>query len=267
MWHIEVSWPPPQLIRFWLWSVVFPHFGAILTWNRSNLQLPGIFLRTHGRNGLQFSMLMYHDHLHNWLCFGHLLIFYAILTWNKWNLEFSGNSFTAHVRNGLNTAVVLLSLGAVENSALVQRLSMSRTRPAIPSALLLLCTFTIQTRLRAWLWTVHLHWYLCLWGLCTLVPLFHKSPRQCWTFRCVAGQGVLFACKWWCCPSMFWVQDCSTKLREQHCISCMPRSRSRHFLLKSGFHTMGWECTGRCMNGPSSAPIHLTAWPFNHPVQ
>ena len=46
-----------ELIRFWSSSVDFPHFGIILTqWNRPNLQLPDIFWRTQGRNGLNFGM-------------------------------------------------------------------------------------------------------------------------------------------------------------------------------------------------------------------
>ena len=66
-------------------SVDFPHFGIILTeWNRPNLQLPDIFWRTQGRNGLNFGMLMYPDHLQNLLNFGHgLLIF---LFWHHFDL-------------------------------------------------------------------------------------------------------------------------------------------------------------------------------------
>ena len=28
IWHAYVSWPPPEQIRFWLWSVDFPQFGS-----------------------------------------------------------------------------------------------------------------------------------------------------------------------------------------------------------------------------------------------
>ena len=31
IWHADVSWPPSELIRAWLWSLDFPPFGAILT--------------------------------------------------------------------------------------------------------------------------------------------------------------------------------------------------------------------------------------------
>ena len=47
-------------------------------------RFPGICRRMHGGNGLKFYMLMYLDHLQNWLVYDHgLLIFYnfgAILT-------------------------------------------------------------------------------------------------------------------------------------------------------------------------------------------
>ena len=66
------SWPPSELIRFWSWSVDFPHFGGIVTeWNRSNLEFMAIFWRGHGKNGLIFCMLMFPDHLQKWLDFAH----------------------------------------------------------------------------------------------------------------------------------------------------------------------------------------------------
>ena len=55
--------------RFWLRSVYLLHFGTILTkWNKSGFiytnfissvrpeRFPGIFFRTHGRNGLKFAV-------------------------------------------------------------------------------------------------------------------------------------------------------------------------------------------------------------------
>ena len=39
----------------------------------------GIFFRTHGRNGLKFDMLMYPDHLWNWLHSGHGQLIFLIL--------------------------------------------------------------------------------------------------------------------------------------------------------------------------------------------
>ena len=40
-------------------------------WNGSNLGFPGISWRRNGRKSLKFCMLMYPDHLQNWLDFGH----------------------------------------------------------------------------------------------------------------------------------------------------------------------------------------------------
>ena len=70
-----------ELIRFWSSSVDFSHFGIILTqWNRPNLQLLDIFWSTHGRNGLNFGMLMYPDHLQNLLnFFVHGLLIFLLL--------------------------------------------------------------------------------------------------------------------------------------------------------------------------------------------
>ena len=42
-------------------------------------RLPGISRRTHGRNSLTFCMLMYPDHLQNWLDFGHGLLIFLFL--------------------------------------------------------------------------------------------------------------------------------------------------------------------------------------------
>ena len=51
-----------------LWHVKQVKFGG-----------SGIFFRTHGRNGLKFDMLMYPDHLWNWLHSGHGLLIFLIL--------------------------------------------------------------------------------------------------------------------------------------------------------------------------------------------
>ena len=42
-------------------------------------RFPGICRRTHGRNGPKFYMLMYPDHLQNWLVYGHGLLILLIL--------------------------------------------------------------------------------------------------------------------------------------------------------------------------------------------
>ena len=42
-------------------------------------RFPDISRKMHERNGLQFGMLMYPDHLQNWLDYGHgLLIFFPL---------------------------------------------------------------------------------------------------------------------------------------------------------------------------------------------
>ena len=43
-------------------------------------RFPGICRRTHGGNGLKFYMLMYLDHLQNWLVYGRGLLLFLILT-------------------------------------------------------------------------------------------------------------------------------------------------------------------------------------------
>ena len=42
-------------------------------------RFPGICRRTHGRNGLKINMLMYLDHLQNWLVYSHGLLIFLIL--------------------------------------------------------------------------------------------------------------------------------------------------------------------------------------------
>ena len=77
IWHADVFWPPSKLIKFRSWSVDFPFLLSF--WNRSNLGSLAIFFRRHGRNGLQFDMLMYPDYLFNCLHFGHGLLIFPIL--------------------------------------------------------------------------------------------------------------------------------------------------------------------------------------------
>ena len=78
-WHADVSWPPSELMKFWSWSVDFPfwhHFDLV---KQANLGCLTIFFRMHGRNGLQFDMLMYPDYLFNCLHLGHGLLIFLIL--------------------------------------------------------------------------------------------------------------------------------------------------------------------------------------------
>ena len=46
---------------------------------RVKFGFPGISRRTHGGNGLKFCMLMYPDHLQNWLYYGYSLLIFVIL--------------------------------------------------------------------------------------------------------------------------------------------------------------------------------------------
>ena len=78
--HADVSWPPSELISSWLRFVDFSNFGTILTqWIESNLGFPAISWRTHGGNGPKYCMLMYLDHLQNWLDYGHSLLIFLLL--------------------------------------------------------------------------------------------------------------------------------------------------------------------------------------------
>ena len=58
--------------------------SIFLIWRRFDLLkqekmwFPGIFVRTHGRNELNLNMLMYPEHLQNWLEFGHGLLIFLI---------------------------------------------------------------------------------------------------------------------------------------------------------------------------------------------
>ena len=78
--HADVSWPPSELISYGSRSVDFCNFGTILTkWDGSNLGFPGISWRTHGGNGLKYGMLLYPDHLQNWLAYHYSLLIFVIL--------------------------------------------------------------------------------------------------------------------------------------------------------------------------------------------
>ena len=78
--HIDVSWPPSEMISSGLRSVDFCNFGTILTkWNGSNLGFPGISWRMQGGNGLKYGMLLYPDHLKNWLDYGYGVVIFLIL--------------------------------------------------------------------------------------------------------------------------------------------------------------------------------------------
>ena len=72
IWHVGVFWPPSEHIRFWSRYVDIPHFWRYFDLVKQvKFGGSGIFFRTHGRNGLKFDMLMYPDHLWNWLYSGY----------------------------------------------------------------------------------------------------------------------------------------------------------------------------------------------------
>ena len=77
IWHVGVFWPPSEQIRFWSRYVDIPHFWCYFDLVKQvKFGGSGIFFRTHGRNGLKFDMLMYPDHLWNWLysSYGQLIL-------------------------------------------------------------------------------------------------------------------------------------------------------------------------------------------------
>ena len=67
IWHADVSWPPPELNRlvtvYWFFS--FWHYFDLVKQDKFVVSR-----RMHGENSLKFSLLMYPDHLQNWLHFG-----------------------------------------------------------------------------------------------------------------------------------------------------------------------------------------------------
>ena len=76
--HADVSWPLPELIRFWSWSVKFPPFWCHFVMD----QIRGFQVfsyRTHGENDLTFCMLMYLNPLQSWLVSGQSLLILVIL--------------------------------------------------------------------------------------------------------------------------------------------------------------------------------------------
>ena len=72
-------------------------------------RFPGICRRTHGGNGLKFYMLMYLDHLQNWLVYGHSLLIFLIFalfwlseTGQIWGLKFCMLMYLDHLQNWLD---------------------------------------------------------------------------------------------------------------------------------------------------------------------
>ena len=73
----------PLLTCTWVRLSTWPTM-TVLRHVRPSVRLerfPGICQRTHGGNGLKFYMLMYLDHLQNWLVYGHGSLIILALFW------------------------------------------------------------------------------------------------------------------------------------------------------------------------------------------
>ena len=72
----------PEIPSFHLYTVsvcwsICDHFTVLLSVHPD--KFPAISQKRHGGNGLKFYMLMYPDHLQNWLDYGHSLLIFLIL--------------------------------------------------------------------------------------------------------------------------------------------------------------------------------------------
>ena len=76
IWHTDVSWPPPEMIRFWS---ILAKFGPLELKNLNVLVVSGVPVRTQWWNGPKFGIQMYDDHLQNGPDLGHGLIIYLLL--------------------------------------------------------------------------------------------------------------------------------------------------------------------------------------------
>ena len=71
VWHADISWPPSELIRLWVHSVDFPALALFwLSETGQSLGFRKFFFRSQRMNGLKFAMLMYPDHIENWVVCG-----------------------------------------------------------------------------------------------------------------------------------------------------------------------------------------------------
>ena len=75
--------PKPEIPSFDLYMGPLVHpttfYGMSVRPSIRPERFPGICRRTHGGNGLKFYMLIYLDHLQNWLVYGHSLLIFLIL--------------------------------------------------------------------------------------------------------------------------------------------------------------------------------------------
>ena len=104
--HADVSWPPSALISYSHGLLIF--LNLALFWLGETTQCyPDVSRRMHWGNSLKFCMLMYPDHLQNWLDFGQaLLIFLMVPIWlsetgHIWGLQgLSGQRLGVNVEWG-----------------------------------------------------------------------------------------------------------------------------------------------------------------------
>ena len=97
-------------------------------------------------NGLQFCILMYLDHLQNWLVYGHgLLIFFNLGTiftkWNGSNLGFPGISWRTHGGNGLKVCM-LMYLDHLQKWLVYGHSKLIFLNLGFPGILAMLCEFS-----------------------------------------------------------------------------------------------------------------------------
>ena len=78
IWHIAV----PDHLWNWLYfgRVLLIFLILVAFWHSETSPVCGIVLRTHGRSWLKFGMLIYPDHLQNWLDFVHGLLIFLIFS-------------------------------------------------------------------------------------------------------------------------------------------------------------------------------------------
>ena len=89
------------LITVCWYSSFWCHFDLV---KQVRFGISVIFFRTHGSNGLKFDMLMYPDHIWNWLLLGHGLLVFLILApfWlseTSQMCSFAGILMTMYERN------------------------------------------------------------------------------------------------------------------------------------------------------------------------
>ena len=100
-WPVHGSVGPPD--QPW------PFYGMSVRPSVRPERFPGICRRTHGGNDLKFYMLMYLDHLQNWLVYGHSLLIFLIFalfwfseTGQIWGLKFCLLMYLDHLQNWLD---------------------------------------------------------------------------------------------------------------------------------------------------------------------